>query len=556
MPGDKYRLFSDVCKQHGIISILDLSRIKKINAEGLLESVIENFDIVAWGEVFTNFQVPFGAFSTKHEIFKVWNNISHCSTHSSTFGGNGMVLSYVKDCMEGMFPVFKKSEKYKEVLDKIEISVEFRQQVSRNHLNAFTTMQFSVIHPYLYFDKAEGAFLQPGNDQNEHLKLDCVGGSGCNTLGHNRSDILLQIVKKHDDDVDYLNLLNKKVTEATGLERLLQGVSGASAVEAGITLALMANPGKKKILIFSGNFGGKTLVSLNSTSGNHEFFKPLYEHVIEFNANQPNARDELRKILTSGEIALVWMEIIQGRSLRSLEKSLLDLVNLHKTDYKYLIGADEILNGIYRTGDFLSFNSHLLQPDIITFAKAFSGMILPVSFTAISEEVYQNAKIKNGNLVNKLERLYVNQLTAHIAIKFLEAIEKENIKDNIQRSTDILIAGFPAIIQQSPLLSGVDAFGLHLRINLAIQKFPFSYLGYERSNAVLTYLFYTKANIFCLFGRLLPPLNIRESEINHILQGFSKVFSYHPLYFFWIGLKQNQAKRWKLFKMKFTTKIF
>ncbi len=545
---EEFDAICEYCEKNDIITILNLSRVRLFSNILVRRLLINRFHIVCWGEVFTNYHIPFGAFSTRKDIYDIWNNISNCLTHSSTFGGNGMVLSYVIKNIHSWFSIFSTNPEYQAFFTKVTQSSRAKLKASRTYLNAYSPIVLRHSNSDFHLAKAEGSFLfMKGNK-----KLDCVGGSGCNVLGHNRQDMIVDVLEKHDTLFDYSLVLNKKLYEITGLQRMFQTVSGASAVELGIIISLLASDTRKKILVFNGNFGGRTLVALNATADNHFSFNPLYAHVQVFDPNSANCLPELEKILTSGKIGLVWMEIIQGRSSLPIPPEVITMIEAHKDKHKYYIGIDEILNGVYRTGEFTSFDSKKIRPDIIAFGKGLSGMVLPISLIMFSSELYKRASHKNEAVVNHLENLYKNQLSCHTAMYVMDNLITEDIKTNVKEISGYLHDGVNNIMQKTKLLKSVRMYGLHMRVYVNMKMFPFNFFGFDRSNAVLSHLFYSKGNFLSFFGRMLPPLNLKKEDALQIIEGMEKVFAYSPMYFFWIGVKQGIYKRWQILLNKFS----
>jgi acetylornithine/succinyldiaminopimelate/putrescine aminotransferase len=399
--------------------------------------------------------------------------------------------------------------------------------------------------------KAEGSYIYTSSVFGKlRKKLDCVGSGGCNVFGHNREDLIYKVLDKHSAGFDYFAQLNEKMYGATGLEKMFQAVSGASAVESGLIMSLLAAAPKKKIVIFKGNFGGKTLAALNVTAANHYYFNPVYKDIKIIDPHAANAVEETTKLLTSGEVAIVWMEVIQGRTLQAVPENIISLVNEYREQYNYFVGIDEILNGINRTGNFTSYDPALIRPDIITFAKGFSGMVMPVSIVMISDEVYKRARIKNEEAVQFLENLYKNQLSCHIAMHVMDKLVTERIPENVAELSIYLKEGITSVAAKTPLIRNIETHGLHIHVNVDLKKFPFKYFGYDRSNFILTELFYTKGNFMSLFGRLLPPLNLRKDEARQVIAGMEYIFSRHPLLFFWVGMKQNVYRIFRMLLQK------
>ncbi|UZO79166.1 aminotransferase class III-fold pyridoxal phosphate-dependent enzyme [Aquimarina sp. ERC-38] len=524
--------------KQNIVSIIDLSGLSIKSTKKLTANFLNQFDCVVWGEAYSDYQFPFGAFSTRDTIYKPWDSLKTCLTHSSTYGGNGMVLSYVKKILKKEFTIFNE-KKYVRKFNKVENSTKSKYRMATSYINGYTNILFRTTTP-MNFKKVSGSYFFKNRKKKVHEQkyLDCVGGSGCNLIGHNRKEIIHDIIDKHDHNIDYFSSLNTSMTQLTGLDICFMGNSGAGAVEIAMTMALLANKGKKKIVVFSGNYAGKTLIALNGTSDDHSNFEPLYAEVETINPYAGSARYDLEKILKTEAVALVWFEYIQGGVLLKLPPDLISLLNKHKNKYEYLIGVDEILHGVYRTGDFLSIQGTGLQPDIITFSKALSNMIFPISVTMMSEKIYQKASMENDKVVQFYKEIFKNQLAAHFALDVIRTLEKNNISQNVKKQSLFIKQQIESIFRNSELYRNVEMSGLHIRFNLTMKKYPFKLFAFSKISNIITHIFYEKGKIITYYGRMLPPLNISDAEVKVLIDGLTKVVNTPKWYYIWIGIKQ------------------
>ncbi len=549
LPGAAWAGFCDHCEENGITRILDVSRMPLMSETDYKESLVHRFEIVCWGEAFAKDQLPFGAFTAVQQVYATWNNIHDCGLHSTTFGGNGMVLSFVWKQMMEQYPVFANRPDYVAARQAHTRSLQARVQAAQKYLNDYLPILLGAGTIPWNISKAAGSWLSiPAGKGKLRKILDASGNSGCNVLGHNPQQLVTAVLNKHQEQADPVRSLNEKLQLATGLSKMFQAVSGASAVEMALIMALLAQGAPKKILLFQGNFGGKTLAALNATAGNHHFFKPLYTEVQVINPFTRNAGAELEKALTSGQVGLVWMEMIQGKALRPLPPELINTILAHRAAQQYLVGIDEILNGLYRCGNFTSVDLNYLQPDLISFAKGFSGMVMPFAITMVSEEVYGKALGRHKKLVQWLEGLYNNPLSCQIAGYVFDSIHSEKIPENVASMARRLEQEIGKMAARTPWIEATELHGLHIRFRVNMRSFPFKWLGFERTQFVLTRLFYKKAHILSFFGRLLPPLNMTAGEADYLLKGVDAVLSTSPWRILGMALWQQVSRRYQVFR--------
>src|SRR5262249_34472041 len=106
--------------------------------------------------------------------------------------------------------------------------------------------------------------------------LDTVGGVACSVRGHNPPAYAAELDADAGSDCEAE--LAGRLRDLTGLEHLLPAVSGASAVENALKVALVAQFPRRHVLALQAGFGGKTLLALTGTwnAAYKENLDPLY----------------------------------------------------------------------------------------------------------------------------------------------------------------------------------------------------------------------------------------------------------------------------------------
>lgn len=77
-----------------------------------------------------------------------------------------------------------------------------------------------------------------------------------------------------------------------------------------------------------------------------------------------------------------------------------------------------------------------------------------------------------------------------------------------------------------------------------MKAFPFKYYSYEKANRIVTSVFYRKGDLVTFFGRMLPPLNLSQTEAQEMVAGMEKTFTSSPWLFLWVGVKQHLHTRY------------
>ncbi|PPC90509.1 MAG: hypothetical protein CTY34_07505 [Methylobacter sp.] len=523
-----------LCKQKQIILIINVAHVPEGVAESTLAALVHTPDIVVWGEALTYHQVPFGAFSVIDDLYRPWATVATCFIHSSTYGGNSLATSLVRDrILENLSVTPEMTCRLESIAD----DPQARMAAFCTYINPITPLICQAAKLDLDIVSAKGSRIRIKQFAQETISLiDCIGGAGSNLRGYNPDDIG-SVLEAHQPATDYWQDLARMLSSLTGLGHVLPAVSGACAVDIAITLAMLANSEKSRILIFKGNYAGKSLISINGTEEkfDREPFAPLYWDVAYLDIFSAQAESALMQELQSGTIALVWFEVMQGNSLNQVPSRLIDLVFANKKEQGYLVGIDEILNGMFRTGPFVSYKRSRYEPDIVTLSKGLSDLTFPISAALVNDDVYYRAKLVNEALVTRFEALFLNQLGAHIALNGLtNALRSE---ERVSYAGSLLKSKLCAVAEQSPLLQGIRGEGLHLHLMLDMQKFPLSLFGKDVSELLVSRLCLSQGHVLQYFCRLLPPLNISDDEINELAGGIENALKISSFSLFIFGLK-------------------
>jgi ornithine--oxo-acid transaminase len=192
---------------------------------------------------------------------------------------------------------------------------------------------------------------------------------------------------------DQLGPLYKQMHELSGFQRMLPMNSGAEAVETAIKAARKwgykvkgVPEGKAEILVFSGNFHGRTttIVSFSDDPQYRDGFGPFTPGFTLL----PYGNLEAVQRAMNPNVVAVLVEPIQGESgivippdgyLRGIEK----LCREHRA----LFIADEIQSGLGRTGKLFAFEHENVRPDVVIVGKALAGGFYPVSAILADDEV-------------------------------------------------------------------------------------------------------------------------------------------------------------------------
>jgi acetylornithine aminotransferase len=231
----------------------------------------------------------------------------------------------------------------------------------------------------LKVDHAEGMYIYT---EDGTRYLDMFAGIAVNALGHNHSGVIGAI---EEQSRKYLHLSNyfiqspqltlaRLLLNTTGFKRIFFSNSGTEATEGAIKIARRfgSTSGKKEILGFSNGFHGRTMgaLSIMDRPSYREHFGPFLTNCRVVPFNDPLA---LKKTVDTQTLAVV-IEFIQGEGgVRPASIELVRTIEALRSEFGFLLIADEIQTGLGRTGKLFAFEHFNCRPDIVLVAKALGG---------------------------------------------------------------------------------------------------------------------------------------------------------------------------------------
>ena len=254
---------------------------------GILHEIVP--DIVVFDDSFVDHAVPFSAFTASKSLFACWNRTSKATFHSTTFQPNTISTRHFMACLAEADPAFHR--RYDHVFE--EILTDLSRRADR--FGAITARRSCVLfaRPGSARDvRAAGSFVHI----NGRAVFDAVSGVASSFRGHNPPAYademaMLELLPpaasggqrtaSADADTDHHAELRRRLLDLTGLGCVLPAVSGATAVENALKLALVVQFPKRHVLVLKSGFGGKTLLALTGTANSsyRERIDPLYPHV-------------------------------------------------------------------------------------------------------------------------------------------------------------------------------------------------------------------------------------------------------------------------------------
>ncbi len=270
--------------------------------------------------------------------------------------------------------------------------------------NALRSHLYNVLH-HLDLDKnfikAENAYLYTDKEKI----IDFVGGYGAAFYGHNRKELVDELIKIYSEGVptcDQFSIREHTVKLANELQKMVAKITkrtyrvlfsntGAEANEVALkAIALYSN--RNKIISLKKSYHGKTYATANISDGElaKEFLNKNINNVIQLDLSNSSWKDNFHSI-DPQEVSSLWIEPIQGEGgIKLINKR--DILFLQSWCHKFSIPLvfDEVQTGMGRTGPFLAQEHFGIYGDIITLGKSLGGGLSKISATLISEEYYRS----------------------------------------------------------------------------------------------------------------------------------------------------------------------
>ncbi|ULR51526.1 aminotransferase class III-fold pyridoxal phosphate-dependent enzyme [Streptomyces deccanensis] len=461
------------CRDRGGLVVLCATELD-VSAPDLFANPV-GADVVVFGENLSGRQVPFGVLTMSPAAHQVWHNRVDCFAHTSTYGGNTLCASLVRDALEQAGHV---TEAHRQVLRAIHDDPRTTVEYWGRHINPDIAGMAQVFHLNIDAVRASGGRLttRAGRDV-----IDCAGGFGSNLRGHNPPDLVPEVLDRHDPGHDYFADLERRLARLTGLPHAFPSVSGAVANHTAVTLAALAAPKRRTVVTFTGNYGGKTLFSLNlskhgpqKTESDTDAFRPYYAHLAYIDPFAPDAVDRFRALLRTEDVALVWFELVQGAACRPLPADLVRAIDRHRDAHGYLVGVDEVLTGGWRTGEhYLAHTDVMRTADIVTLGKTLSDMTLPAAVVMVSDQVRSRAEETSPTHVARLRTEFRHNLGAHISAHALDAVDDPSQRAEQLAAYAELRAALDRLCRTSKVLGGVSGAHAHLKLTMGHRLLSF-----------------------------------------------------------------------------------
>ncbi|AZV19381.1 diaminobutyrate--2-oxoglutarate transaminase [Mesorhizobium sp. M7A.F.Ce.TU.012.03.2.1] len=323
------------------------------------------------------------------------------------------------------------------------------------------------------FTKALGATIW---DETGKPFIDFLVGSGALNYGHNNPDImapaieylvgeniLLSLDMHTAAKRDFIEGFVDWILKPRGLSYKIQfpGPTGTNANEAALALARKYT-GRSSVMAFTNAFHGMSLGSL-AVSGSastrelggvarHDVIRVPYDGYPNQAFDSASYIDSVLSDPGSGieKPAAIILETIQAEGGMNAASAawLTEIQRICRTHGIVFI-VDDIQAGAGRTGDFFSFESAKIEPDIVCLSKSLSGSGSPLSIVLIRPDLdiwkpgEHSGTFRGNNFAFVTAGAMCKMWSDR---KFTAGVERTAVR--LQTHLDRLVAKFPRYIEQ------------------------------------------------------------------------------------------------------------
>ena len=375
------------------------------------------------------------------------------------------------------------------------------------------------------FTRGKGSYLYTASGTKY---LDFVQGIAVNSLGH-ANQKLIKSIKNQSKKLWHISnafqipegeKLAKKLCKKTFADYVMFQNSGAEATEAAIKVARryhysVGKPHKNRILCIKNSFHGRTIAAIFASGSKKmtEGFGPKipgFDHIVfkDTKPRFPNLKNKIKK-----NTAAIMVETILGEGgIKQIPDKCLKYLRKICNQKKILLILDEVQCGIGRSGNFFAFEQSKVKPDIVPIAKGIGGGF-PIG------AVLMNKKVAVGMTPGSHGSTFGgNPLAMQVGNTVFDIISKKSFLNNVKKNSDyfhkelnIIKEKFPKIIK--------EVRGKGFLIGIRLYKNQAKFIKKLEKNKLLTIR--AAENVV----RILPPLNVKKSELDQALKIILKVCS-------------------------------
>jgi acetylornithine/N-succinyldiaminopimelate aminotransferase len=368
------------------------------------------------------------------------------------------------------------------------------------------------------FKYGKGSYLYSHNGKKY---LDFCSGIAVTALGHSHPK-LIKTINAQSKKVWHVSnafqipegeRLAKKLCQKTFADYVIFQNSGAEATEAAIKVARryfysIGKPNKTRILCVKNSFHGRTLATIFA-SGSKKMTEGFgyvggFDHFIFGN------HKSLKKKINKNTAAIMIEPIMGEGGIKVVPDWCLKALRKLCNEKKILLILDEVQSGISRSGDFFAFEKSKVKPDIVPIAKGIGGGF-PIGAVLMNKKVA--ASMTPGTHGSTFGG---NPLAMAVGNTVMDIVSSRKFLNNVKKLSKYFLSNLNKLKEKHPkIIREIRGRGLLIGIELKIDQTKF--IKNLMDNNLLTIR--AAENVV----RILPPLNVKKSEIDQAIKIIDKV---------------------------------
>ena len=439
----------------------------------------------------------------------------------------------------------KALEEAKRVVGMIEAETLTDEQKKAIHDDSIKNFNENVNPGWLEYRKSvstDAAFVEwedEGDvfrDLNNTEFIDCLGGFGIFACGHGNPEIrktvqaqlnryALHSQELVDPLIGYLANLLGMITPGD-LQYCFFCNGGAEAVEMALKLARLATGGRWYIST-TGAFHGKSMgaISMGGKAAYREDYIPMIQQVQHVKYGDADAaRVAVENLITVGEkVAAIIVEPIQGEAGVIIPpdgylKALREICDEHGICLIF----DEIQTGLGRTGTMWRCDYEGVTPDIMTYGKASSGGLVPITGIIARPWTYEKSGVGTGTEGKMFDNPWIlgsptfggNPLACSAFISTIRYMLENDIPGQSKAKGDYYLEGLKKLQEKYPtVLTAFRGSGM-----LICMEFPEAEVGYNVTKELFAQHVMTAGTLVnAKTVRIEPPITQAYETIDKVL---------------------------------------
>jgi acetylornithine/succinyldiaminopimelate/putrescine aminotransferase len=510
-----------------VITCLDRVSLAALRGSGAGELREFAPDIVIFDESFVKRAVPFGAFTARKSLYDHWNQPGKTTFHSTTFQPNTIASLHFIRCLREADPEFHAAQA--QDLEKIGNDLAVRRDVFRRLYSPSLARTIRATEFGTADVRAAGDFVFV----NGTRIFDAVSGVACSVRGHNPPHYVEEL-KAQGSLPECQAEVEERLRKMTGLDYVLPAVSGATAVENALKIALVAQFPRRHVLALKAGFGGKTLLALTGTANPSykQHIDPLYADVFYVDPFTPGAEAQIEDVLRKHPVAVVQVELIQAvGGVRRVPERVLRYLAERRQENGYLLLVDEVQTGMYRTGPFTLSGVMGMSPDLLLLGKGTSDMIFPFALLLYSATVQEKLERAGSSLPAAIRSRYGYEFGYRTVLNVLRRAEELSLSVRVAAAGEQFARLLGEGLASCKAVREVRVFGLLIGIELDATRWPqrwfrkrlysfylFSMLRHRRYPVLVGFCQY-EPNVL----KITPSLTVAPEEIRAVCATITEV---------------------------------